>query len=330
MNLIRYEKFVRQSIDEMTIPDDAITEILTGGNIELLPLLHSAYTIRKRFFANRVKVHVINNVKCGGCSENCFYCAQSIHSDAPVTGHAARSQEEIIEGARLAHEAGAYRYCMVFSGSRQSEKDINDICGTVEKIKEKYRIEACVSAGFLDATGAAALKKSGVDRYNHNINTSSKHFANICTSHDFQMRLNTVKTARAAGMQICSGVIIGVGEKPDDIISMIRALKSVKARSVPVNFFIPVKGHRIKNTAILTPEYCLRVLCAFRLAMPDAEIKMSAGRELHLRALSPLCLYPADSLFADGYLTEAGDGFEKTRQMILDSDFVLSEVEKSL
>ncbi|MGA2142204.1 MAG: biotin synthase BioB, partial [Brevinematales bacterium] len=218
-------------------------------------------------------------------------------------------------------------YCMVFSGSAPDDKLIEHITDVSEKIRDLYNISICVSAGFLTRQNASKLKASGVGRYNHNLNTSFSHYKNICTSHDYSKRLETVNTAREAGLEVCSGVIIGMGESLSDIFSMAGELRKVRASSVPVNFYIPGKNKRLPDMKELTPEYCLRVLCAFRLMLPSCELRIAAGREYHLRGMQAMSLFPANSLFAKGYLTAGGDGMEETRKMIQDAGFLIDRFE---
>jgi biotin synthase len=239
-----------------------------------------------------------------------------------------KERSAIIRAADEAARAGAYRYCMAFSGRFLSERKLASVADTVRRIRKRHpKLDLCVSAGFLDDKAAALLKRSGVGRYNHNLNTSADRYADICSTHGYEDRLATIRTARKSGLEVCSGVIIGMGEMPSDIVRMCRDLAMVKAAAVPVNFFIPVKGNRIIRPGILDPQKCLKILCAFRLALPRAEIRAAAGREYHLRSLQPLCLYPANSLFARGYLTAGGDDVARTMAMISDAGFVAEKAE---
>jgi biotin synthase len=321
----RYTELVDKCLTQGSISTDDIRWILSGKRVELLPLLQAAYRVRYRYFKNRVKVHILNNVQSGNCTEDCRYCAQSYKSPNKIDIYPMKNDEDILESAGHAYASGAYRHCMVFSGRDLGRKRIENICRVVKKIKAKYPMEICVSAGFLTKEDARELRQAGVDRYNHNLNTSRNYYGNICTSHNYRQRVATITVARQSGMDICSGVIIGMGERYNDIIQMTEELKAVRANSIPVNFFIPVDGHRISNYQKLTPQYCLKVLSVFRFAVPKAEIRAAAGREYHLRSQQALCLYAANSIFAKGYLTIGGDDIDTTRQMIEDSGF---EIEK--
>lgn len=319
-----YQDLVEKSLSTGGIGDDDILRILTAEKSDLLPLLHAAYQVKYKYFGDEIKIHILNNVQSGNCSEDCKYCAQSGKSEGDAEIYPMKSEEEIISEADFAYKSGAARYCMVFSGRDLGKNRISTICSVVEKIKQKYPMDICVSAGFLTPEDADSLVAAGVNRYNHNINTSDSFYNSICTSHDYSKRLNTITTAKERGLEICSGIIIGMGETPEDICRMMSQLKEVGASSVPVNFFIPIGGHRLEKVPELTPEYCLKVLAAFRLALPAAEIRCAAGREYHLRSMQALSLFPVNSLFAKGYLTTGGDSVEQTKKLIADAGFTIS------
>ena len=180
---------------------------------------------------------------------------------------------------------------------------------------------------MINAAQARALKEAGLDRLNHNLNTSERYYGHICGSHTYADRLATLAAAQSVGLDVCSGVIIGMGEGPEDVYAMAKKVRDLNVRSIPVNFFIPIPGVALKEARGLTPEYCLRVLCLFRLMNPRSEIRMAAGREIHLRSLQPLGLYPANSLFLQGYLNARGSSDAATLRMIRDMGFAIeSEV----
>jgi biotin synthase len=299
-------------------------EILTSPNIELLPLLEAAYEIRKKYWGKKVNVHIINNVQNGDCSQDCSYCVQSKESKAEIESYSMKSEDQILEEAKIAYESGAFRYCMVFSGPKPSKSRVEKLVGIIKKIKATYNIQVCVSPGFVDYDDAIKLKKAGLNRLNHNLNTSKNHYHNICTSHTFQDRINTIKAAKSANLEICSGCIIGMGETEDDIIDIAKTLSTLKIESIPINFFLPISGLPLKTKKALTPEYCLRVLCLFRFLNPKAEIRIAAGREFHLRSMQAMALFPANSLFMEGYLNSNGSNTIDTLQMIKDAGFTIN------
>jgi biotin synthase len=173
----------------------------------------------------------------------------------------------------------------------------------------------------LNEDQARTLKSAGVDRINHNLNTSEAYHPAICTTHTFQDRLTTIRNARTAGLEICSGGIIGMGESDEDVVDLALALREVKPDSIPLNTLHPVSGTPLEDCRHLTPQRCLKVLCLFRFLHPRTEIRVAGGREFNLRALQPLALYPADSLFVDGYLTTPGQPAPEVWKMISDLGF---------
>lgn len=327
-NINKYNHLAEKALNQGCISNEDKLRILDDPEIELMPLLWAAYKVRFNYFKNNVRIHILDNVQSGHCSEDCAYCAQSKNATLKEAAYPMKSEQLILKEAEEAYKAGAYRHCMVFSGRDLSENRIQKICDIVQKIKTLYPMEICVSAGMLTPEDAKRLVAAGVNRYNHNLNTSQRAYPKICSTHQYGRRVETIHRARNAGLDICSGVIIGMGESSQDILEMTDELDQVKANSVPINFFMPIPGHRIENPTALTPVYCLKVLCLFRLSLPKTELRVAGGREMHLRTLQPLSLYPANSLFAKGYLTTGGDSVEETKKMIDDLGFVLERLEK--
>jgi biotin synthase len=303
---------------------------LLGREEPLLPLLHRAYLAREKYFGNRVRVHILNNAQNARCSEDCGYCAQSKYSQAAVTPYAWKTDDEILQEGRAAYKCGAYRYCIVASGKRPTDKRIDQLADIVKRIKKEIPIDICCSLGQVNEAQARRLKHAGVGRLNHNLNTSRNHYPRICTTHKYQDRLDTVLAAKRANLEICSGLIVGMGESDDDLVDVALELCELKVESIPVNFLIPIKGNRIQSDNSLTPERCLRVLAMMRLANPMSEIRVAAGREGHLRSLEALALFPANSLFVEGYLTTKGRGAVETYRMIRDTGLVVERADGSI
>jgi biotin synthase len=188
-------------------------------------------------------------------------------------------------------------------------------------MKQRYPIELCLSLGFVDEERARLLADAGLDRLNHNLNTSESHYPEICSTHDYADRLKTLATARKCGVEPCSGLIVGMGEASEDIVDLAFQLRELEVRSIPVNFLIPIEGNPLQGDGSLTPTRCLRVLALMRLVNPAAEVRISAGREGQIRSLGALALWPANSLFIEGYLTTRGAGEQETYRMIEDAGF---------
>lgn len=321
-----YQRLTDDALADRELADDVGVRILTDPDIDLLPLLNAAYAVRKRHFGKVVMVHILNNAQNGKCPEDCAYCAQARTSEADIEAYPIKDEAEVLAEAERAHKAGAHRYCMVFSGRGPNERRTQVLADLVRKIKATYPgMEVCVSAGLVDDEKAAVLKAAGLDRLNHNLNTSRANYPTICTTHTYDDRLNTLRSARRAGLSVCSGLIVGMGETPAELVEIARTLREVRSESIPVNFLLPIEGNRLTEAPAgshaLTPEYCLRVLCLFRFANPRAEVRCGAGREFHLRSLEAMAMYPANSLFLDGYLNGRGADRRRTYQMLRDAGF---------
>ena len=318
-----YQNLAEAGIAGELLPQESYLGLLTDCKVELLHLLDAAFKVRQHFHGKTVTIHIINNVSNGLCSEDCNYCPQSKSSKAEISEYTEKNEEEILAEARQAYEAGAFRYCMVYAGRRPSKARTERIASLVRSIKTRYPIEVCVSAGIMNEKDTLLLKEAGLDRLNHNLNTSPLQYAKICTTHTFADRLNTLKAARNTGLEVCSGIIAGMGETAEELIELALLLRSLEAKSIPVNFLLPITGNRIESPQNLSPEYCLKILCLFRLINPQAEIRTAAGREYHLRSLEVMSLYPANSLFMDGYLNTRGKSRKDTLQMIVDAGFTI-------
>ncbi len=303
---------------------------ILGPELPLLPLLHEARIVRERYFGNRVQVHILNNAQNARCPEDCGYCSQSAVTGAPLRPYPWKPKAELVAEAVHAHACGAFRYCMVASGRGPTDRQIDFLVDVVETIKAEVPVNICVSVGLLDEAKARRLARAGVDRLNHNLNTSERHYPEICTTHTYADRLATLRAARAAGLEACSGLIVGMGEQDEDVIDVALELRALEVPSIPVNFLLPIEGNPVQSDGSLTPERALRVLAMMRLANPRAEVRVAAGREGHLRSLEALALWPANSLFVDGYLTTKGKSAIDTYRMIRDAGFVVERPDRSL
>jgi biotin synthase len=263
----------------------------------------------------------LNNVQNGLCPEDCGYCSQSSDSDAAIRKYPIKSDAEIFAAAEHAAQSGASRYCMVLSGRGPSIERTRKLASLIRQLKDRYPIEVCLSAGLIENEHAEILAEAGLDRLNHNLNTSESHYKKICTTHTYADRVRTLEAARKFGIETCSGFILGMGESSSDVVELAFRLRELEVPSIPVNFLIPIEGNPLKADGSLTPERCLRTLALARFVNPRAEIRAAGGREGHLRSLEPLALYPANSLFVEGYLTTRGDAVADTYRMIRDAGF---------
>ena len=321
--MVDYLEFARKALRNEVLSRAACQAVLDTPDEDLLPLLHAAFTVRFRYFGKSVRLQMLQNAKSGACQEDCHYCSQSAVSTASIERYNLLPQNQMIEGARRAAASKAQRYCIVISGRSPLDREIDEIAGAVRAIKQEIPIQICCSLGLMTETQAKRLKAAGVDRVNHNLNTSEDYYASICTTHTFQDRLGTIRNARTAGLEICSGGIVGMGEKDNDLIDLAMTLRDVKPDSIPVNMLHPVAGTPLEHCNQLTPQRGLKVLCLFRFLHPRTEIRIAGGREHNLRSLQPLALYPADSVFVNGYLTTPGQPAPEVWSMIEDLGFTI-------
>ncbi len=297
--------------------DEAAT-ILHCADENLPELVAAAHRIRHQFFGRRVQLNVLINAKSGYCPEDCSYCSQSRISRAEINKYDLLDDEHILAGAELAHDRQAKTYCIVLSGRKPRERDLKALERIVPEIRQRWGLQICISAGFLSPSEAKRLKDCGVNRVNHNLNTSERFYPQICTTHLYEDRLATLRAVREAGLELCSGGIIGMGESPEDVATLALTLAEFQPEAVPINFLIPIPGTPLEADWNLNPRYCLKVLCLFRFALPRTELRIAAGRELHLRSLQPLGLWVANSIFVGDYLTTKGQAPEADYQMLQD------------
>lgn len=319
--LERYQRLAERALADEPPGEAEALWVLDGRDVALLPLLHAAFVPRERHFGRRVMVHVLNNVQNGLCPEDCGYCSQSRDSTAAIRKYPMKDREAILAEAERAARAGASRYCMVMSGRGPTLRAAQQLAEIVREVKARFPIEVCLSVGLLEEEHARILADAGLDRLNHNLNTSESHYDAICSTHTYADRVNTLVAAKKCGIEPCSGLILGMGEQSSDVVELSFRLRELEVPSIPVNFLIPIEGNPVTDDGSLTPERCLRALCLMRLVNPRAEIRAAGGREGHLRGLEALALWPANSLFVEGYLTTRGDAVADTYRMIREAGF---------
>jgi len=297
-------------------PDRLIALSLLNNTYPLEELIDIAEIPRVRHYRNEVQIHVINNIKNGHCAEDCGYCAQRSSGTEDIAAYSGKTEEEILEEAKDAFQSGAFRYCLVTSGRGPTMQNIHKYASLIRKIKEKFPMEICLSAGIVNNPQMAQiLKEAGLNRYNHNLNTSEENYPAISKTHSYSDRLDTLKNLTGAGISICSGIIAGLGETDEGIVDLAFRLKSYEVASIPVNFFLPVPGHIIKAEPV-TYERAMRILIVFRMINQNAEIRLAAGREHYFGEKQPDALRVANSLFVSGYLNVKGSDAISTLEMI--------------
>lgn len=310
-----------------TLNRDEALAVLTSSDDELLAVLHAAFAIRRRYFGRKVSLHVLRNAKSGSCPEDCAFCSQAKGADGNVEAYAMQSADAIVAGAQDAQAMSAHRYCVVTSSRAPSEKELQIICEAATRIKAAHPgLELCASMGLLTEEDARRLKASGVDRFNHNLETSERFFPSICTTHRYEDRVLTARRVKQAGLDLCCGGLIGMGETLEDRVDLALQLKALGTDSAPLNFLDPRAGTPLAGRPRMTPNDGLRTLAMFRFVLVSSEVRVAGGRETVLRHLQPLALYPANSMFTNGYLTTGGQGFEADQRLIEDAGFEIGHL----
>ena len=314
--LAGYRLSAAEALDLLRAPDES-----------LLDLLSAAWRLRRHYFGKTVQLYFLMNAKSGLCPEDCHYCSQSKVSTADIPQYNLLSREKLLDGARVATERGSKTYCIVISARGPSEREMQAVEKIVPEIKSRYDLEVCACLGLLTPNQAQRLAACGVNKVNHNLNTSPEFYEQICTTHTYGDRVQTLKAVRQAGLQLCSGGIIGMGERDEDVVRMALALRELEVESIPLNFLIDIDGTPLQRTSRLTPRYCLKALAMFRFVNPASEIRIAGGRELHLGSMQALGLYAANSMFVGDYLTTKGQLPEADYKMIEELGFVVTRHE---
>lgn len=320
---MRYEQLADRVISGEPINRADATQILRSPDHDLLALLHAASRVRRHHHGDRVKVHVLQNAKSDACPEDCGFCSQSTKFETSVEKYAIQSTQTLLDAARKAKRSGASTFCMVTATRGPSAKELRVVCDAVRAIREEMpAIGICTSLGMLQPGQAEQLAEAGVTRYNHNLETSERFFGEVVSTHAYEDRVETVRSARSAGLEACSGGIVGMGESIEDRIELAFALAELEVESVPVNFLDPRPGTPLDKARRLSPNDALRTLAMFRFVHPSRDVRVAGGREVTLGSLQPLALHVANSLFANGYLTTLGQGEDADWRMIRESGFV--------
>ncbi len=301
--------------------DELKEKILNGENVtreEAVSLIHAplgelciaANEIRQKLCGNVFDMCTIINGKSGCCSENCKYCAQSSRSKAKHDEYPLLDTKEIVKHALYNYERGILRFSIVCSGKKLSDSEVDSLCESVREIKKSCPISVCVSAGLLDENNFRKLKDAGVTRIHNNLETSRRFFPKICTTHTFDDKLKTIIAAKNAGLEVCSGGIMGIGETPEDRIDMALTLRELGIKSVPVNILNPIIGTPFESYKIMTEEEAARIVAIFRFILPSAQIRLAGGRGLLSDMGKTLLLSGANAAISGDMLTTSGVSVE--------------------
>ncbi|MGL4521155.1 MAG: biotin synthase BioB, partial [Bacilli bacterium] len=270
--------------------NEEVLAVLNSSDDELLQVVQAAATIRHHFHGKRIKLNMLLNVKSGLCPEDCFYCSQGVESSAQIPKYKFMSTEQIVEAAEEAARRHACTLCIVASGTGPSAKELSTVTEAVVKLRENTNLKICACLGKLSSEDATCLQNAGVARYNHNVNTTQAHYPNICSTHTHDERIETIENVKQSGMSPCSGAIFGMGESIEERVEIAFDVKKLDIDSIPCNFLVAIDGTKMQGMDELTPYDCLRILAMMRFVNPSKEIRISGGREKHLRSLQPLGL----------------------------------------
>ncbi|NIA08681.1 MAG: biotin synthase BioB [Nitrospiraceae bacterium] len=276
-----------------------------------------ANKVRRDFIGSRLELCSILNAKSGACTEDCKFCAQSSRYSTHISVYPLLKKEKILKAAEDASEIGAERFSIVTSGRRLNPREFNYIVETISLIREKIDIKVCASLGSLKVEELRILKDAGLSRYHHNIETSARYYSEVVTTHSFQERIDTIHSAKAADIEVCSGGIIGMGETWQDRIDMACLLKKLDVESIPINILVPIKGTPFGSMEPISCRDIIRTICIFRIILKDKIIKVAAGRERTLKDFQGLgFMAGANGMIIGGYLTIKGRSVEADHQLV--------------
>ncbi|MCK4916984.1 MAG: biotin synthase BioB [Candidatus Omnitrophica bacterium] len=285
--------------------------------IPLAELILEANKIRKDFVGSELELCSIINAKAGLCSEDCKFCAQSAKYSTNVQIYPLKSKKEIVAAAIKAKDIGAEKFGIVKSGNKLNPKELEVIVEAVYEIKNKIGLAVCGSLGALDKENLKMLKDSGLERYHHNIETSKNFYPNIVSTHTFKERVDTIKSAKEIGLEVCSGGIIGMGESWQDRIDMANILKDLDVDSVPINLLVPIEGTPLEALERISCNAAIRTICIFRIILKDKIIKIAAGRETILKDFQGMgFMSGANGMIIGGYLTIKGRDVTEDQNLI--------------
>ena len=303
-NNIMLETLVQKALEGEDITREEALDL--AEVVDPMALFFGANMIREEKRGNKADLCSIASAKTGACPEDCRYCAQSSAANTQIQTHPLISRDEIAQRARRAKAHGAGRFCIVTSGKRASSGELESIAGMASAIRDED-MKPCATLGLLDANELAMLKKAGLHRYHHNLETSRRFFPEICSTHTYDQKLETIAAAKEAGLSICSGGIFGLGETWEDRIDMALELRELDVDSVPINFLVPVKGTPLGEAEPLRPFEALSIVSIYRFLLPEKEIRVCGGRVQTLGEFNSMVFMAgADGLLTGDCLTVSG------------------------
>jgi biotin synthase len=282
-------------------------------------LFRGATKIKEHFVGNEVHLCSIINAKSGRCSEDCAFCAQSAHhkTDAPVYGLV--QEDRMVESAKVAEESGSACFGIITSGTTVRGQELENILAALRRIRKETSIHPSCSLGIIDEETAIKLRDAGMDTYHHNLETARSFFPSICTTHEYDDDVNTVKAVKKAGVKVCCGGIFGLGESSAQRVEMAFTLKELEVDSVPINFLNPIEGTKLEGAANITAMECLKTIAIYRFILPGKRITVCGGREKNLRDLQSWIFFAgANGTMIGNYLTTLGRNVDVDLKMFSD------------
>jgi biotin synthase len=306
-------------VDSQPISSAEAEVLLAAEGGDFYTLLARAGAVREERKGRRVQLCGIINAKSGRCPENCAFCAQSAHHQTEASVYPLVSAAEMVERAHAVEAMGAREYSIVTSGtSIRSEAEICEICTALERLRGEGRLLRCASLGNIDERTFARLAAAGLTNYHHNLETARSFFPEVCTTHDYDDDVETVRSAKRAGLRVCCGGIFGMGESPAQRVELAETLRELAVDSIPLNFLNPIDGTPLEGPLALTPLDCLKIIAVFRLMMPDIDIFVCGGRERNLGDMqSWIFMAGANGMMVGDYLTTSGRAAAFDRAMVL-------------
>jgi len=293
------------------------TRLFETPEENLSDLALAANQITREFNGNKVDIEQLNNIKKNACSEDCSFCGQSAFFDTGIETYQLPPAEEVVKRAKKAKDEGAESYCLVAAWREPSSKNFEKVCSMIEQINEKVGINVECSLGFLTEYQAKKLKDLNVKRYNHNLETAKSKFSEICTTHTYEDRMKTLKIAREAGLELCTGGIIGLGETRKQRLELVLELASIYPEEVTINILVPIPGTPLELQTPLPKSEIIRMFSVVRFLLPESVIKISGGRETNLDdSGEELLKSGANGIITSGYLTMDGNEAKKDIEMI--------------
>ncbi|MFP4039538.1 MAG: biotin synthase BioB [Desulfosudaceae bacterium] len=314
----RFLDYARRIIAGESPDQEFYRDLINLPDQDAFLLCPGADMLREHYFGRTVHLCVICNGKSGRCSEDCSFCSQSVHSRTGINEYPLMSQADLTAAGRRLEDTPVNRFSVVTSGKSLPKEEIRRVAGALARL-DGDKIGTCASLGILSEEELRLLKESGVSTYHHNLETAASMFEQMCTTHTYQKRLDTVQAARRAGLSVCCGGVFGLGETDEQILELALALKKLEVDSVPVNFLVPIEGTPAGGQSSLNPMKCLKIIAFLRYVLPDREIIICGGRDHNLRELHPFIFYAgASGIMTGDYLT--------TRGRCLDDDLALLDL----